>query len=189
LTHLNSQYCIDPQQIFANGKSDGGGFCGTLACNATYGAPFAAFAPVAGAFYTDLDDSDCHPARNSIPILEFHDTDDGIIFYEGGMSKSGGKLPGIPSWLSRWAARNGCLDESSKVVTPHRNANGKLECTTVTYTCRGVANVVSHYKSERKIETGDDHIWPTLENSWIEASPLIIDFFKRNSKSVASSKL
>jgi len=92
LTHLNSHYCIDPQQIFANGKSDGDG------------APFAAFAPVAGAFYTDLDDSDCHPARSSIPILEFHDTDDGIIFYEGGMSKSGGKLPDIPSWLSRWAA-------------------------------------------------------------------------------------
>ena len=182
LNHLNSAYCIDQQRIFASGKSDGGGFCDTLACNATHGAAFAAFAPVAGAFYTDLNNSDCSPARSPIPVLEFHSTDDGTIFYDGGESRSGGELPDIPGWLSRWAVRDGCLDNSTRVEAPVNDTNGNLEYTKITYSCNNVTDVISHYKSERKIETGKDHIWPTLKNSWIEASPLIIDFFKRNPK-------
>ena len=78
--------------------------------------------------------------------------------------------------------RNRCEAGEGKVETEHRDASGGLEYTTVTYSCGGVEDVVSHYKSERKICGGKDHIWPTLENSWIEASPLILDFCRRNSR-------
>lgn len=118
-------------------------------------------------------------------MLEFHDVDDGIIFYDGGQSKSGGTLPSISSWLSLWAVRNGCPDdpESSKTEIPFADSSGRLEYTTVKYKCKSVANVVSHYRSERRLQSGNDHIWPTLHNSWIEASPLIIDFFNQHHKS------
>ena len=80
--------------------------------------------------------------------------------------------------------RNGCVaGDGGKVETPHEDSSsGKLEYTTVTYSCKGNEDVVSHYKSERKVSKGKDHIWPTLENSWIEASPIILDFCRRNSE-------
>ena len=81
------------------------------------------------------------------------------------------------------------MDGEGKVETPHRDAKGKLEYTTVRYSCRRVTDVVSHYRSKRRMKTGDDHIWPTLKNSWIEASPLIIDIFNKNHKSSDSGKL
>ena len=102
------------------------------------------------------------------------------------MSKSGGELPDIPGWLQRWARRNGCSDDSSKVETPHTDADGNLHYTKVTWSCDGVEDVVMHYRSERKLESGNDHIWPTLRNSWIRASPLIIKFF--NTVQMAKAK-
>lgn len=98
LTKIRQDYCVDSARMYATGHSNGGGLVNLIACNATVGAEFAAFAPVAGAFYeNNEDESDCKPARNVVPMLEIHGGDDRIISYDGGKGR-GGELPSIPDW-------------------------------------------------------------------------------------------
>lgn len=98
LVDLRKSFCIDSARIYATGMSIGGGFVDTIACNATVGGEFAAFAPVAGAFYTDNDKNyrNCKPARLT-PILEMHGADDDEVPFDGGKG-SGGELPAILDW-------------------------------------------------------------------------------------------
>ena len=86
LADVRRNYCVDSARIYATGLSNGGGFVGTLACNDTVGGEFAAFAPAAGAFYTDNHgpDDGCTPARSLTPIMEFHGGADADVFYSGG---------------------------------------------------------------------------------------------------------
>jgi poly(3-hydroxybutyrate) depolymerase len=86
LADIRKNYCIDSARIYATGISNGGGFVGALACNDTVGGEFAAFAPDAGAYYTDNHgpDDGCTPARDVTPILEFHGGADADVFYNGG---------------------------------------------------------------------------------------------------------
>lgn len=93
---LKSKYAIDSNRIYAAGMSNGGGFVGTIACS-EIGSWFAAFASVAGAFYTDVDGHDCLPARPIIPFMEIHGGLDKGVHYAGGMGY-GGLLPPIPVW-------------------------------------------------------------------------------------------
>ncbi|KAJ6090186.1 hypothetical protein N7486_009001 [Penicillium sp. IBT 16267x] len=51
LTHLEGNLCIDTNRIYAAGKSNGAGFAGVMACNATVGSKTAAFASVSGGYY------------------------------------------------------------------------------------------------------------------------------------------
>ena len=190
LDYLDSNYCIDPQRVYASGKSDGGGMCDVLACNATVGQRFAAFAPVAGAFYTDVTLQGCSHAPAPIPILEFHDTDDETIRYNGSRRRHGGRLPAIPDWLGHWAVRNG-LSRDSNATTSITDDNGKLLYTTINWSRKDVPDVVSHYKSERRLDpgVGKDHIWPNLTNSYIDASSLAIDFFNKHPKRTVGQSL
>jgi poly(3-hydroxybutyrate) depolymerase len=95
---LKSKYKVDSDRIYATGLSNGGGFVGTLACS-DVGGQFAAVAPVAGAFYTDVNgpNNGCAPARSPLPILEIHGGSDKTVNYTGGEGE-GGPLPSIPAW-------------------------------------------------------------------------------------------
>lgn len=99
LVDLRQNYCIDSARIYATGLSIGGGFVDTIACNATVGGEFAAFAPASGSFYTNNDDNHkgCEPARVPVPILEFHGGADTDVKYDGGEGE-GGIEPAIPDW-------------------------------------------------------------------------------------------
>ncbi|APA15788.1 hypothetical protein SS1G_09363 [Sclerotinia sclerotiorum 1980 UF-70] len=110
---LSTTYCIDSKRIWATGKSDGGGFCNTLACHPILSTKIAAFAPVSGAFY--IDTQPCHPhnvtipcsqGRPKIPMLEFHGGNDSTIHYEGQANRSGECIPSIPHWVREWALRD-----------------------------------------------------------------------------------
>lgn len=92
---------MDSNRIYATGLSNGGGFVATLACDEEDGGIFAAFAPVAGSFYTDVDETseDCNPARSPLPILEIHGGVDDTTFYDGGEGE-GGLLPAISDWYA-----------------------------------------------------------------------------------------
>ena len=94
LADVRRSYCVDSARIYATGLSNGGGFVGTLACNDSVGGEFAAFAPAAGAFYTDNSgpDDGCAPARSPMPMLEFHGGADADVFYNGG--------PGVSLYLA-----------------------------------------------------------------------------------------
>lgn len=114
LTSLKSRYTLDNSRIYASGKSLGGGFVGTLACDKTLSNKFAAFAPVAGAFYIKNDTAcaprtihiPCDPGRVNIPIIEFHGEADDTIDYSGAV-RSGQCVPWIPHWVRQWANRDG----------------------------------------------------------------------------------
>ena len=99
LADIRANYCIDSARIYATGMSIGGGFVDTIACNDTVGGEFAAFAPAAGAFYTDNDDNyaSCSPAREVTPMMEFHGGRDKDVMYAGGDGE-GGSLPNISRW-------------------------------------------------------------------------------------------
>lgn len=99
LINLRQNFCVNSARIYATGLSAGGGFVDTIACNATVGGEFAAFAPASGSFYTDNDANykDCKPARAITPILEFHGGADTSVKYDGGQGE-GGIEPSIPNW-------------------------------------------------------------------------------------------
>lgn len=104
LADVRARYCVDSARVYATGLSNGGGFvAAVLACNDTVGGEFAAFAPVAGAYYADArgprhgNRSHCVPARPLTPILEFHGGADGSVLYDGGQGE-GGYEPPIADW-------------------------------------------------------------------------------------------
>lgn len=110
LADVRSNFCVDSARIYATGISMGGGFVDTIACNATVGGEFAAFAPASGAFYTNNDKNhqDCKPARIPVPMLEFHGGADESVTYEGGQGE-GGLEPSIPNWyVGRWEHADRC---------------------------------------------------------------------------------
>ncbi|EED24611.1 ferulic acid esterase (FaeA), putative [Talaromyces stipitatus ATCC 10500] len=98
INDLKSKYSIDSNRIYAAGMSNGGGFVGTLACS-ELGSRFAAFASVAGSFYTDVDGNGCLTSRSPLPFLEIHGGSDRGVHYSGGIGY-GGPLPSIPVWYA-----------------------------------------------------------------------------------------
>lgn len=69
LDDLESNYAIDKKKIYAMVMSNGGGFVvGTIACS-DLGSRFAAFAAVAGSFYTKYNGHRCKPSRSPLPMI------------------------------------------------------------------------------------------------------------------------
>jgi poly(3-hydroxybutyrate) depolymerase len=111
IDYLQENFCVETSQIYAAGKSNGGGFVGLLACDQKASKKIAAFAPVSGAFYlnsTTGKPPPCRTSRKLTPILEFHGFEDKTILYGGGNDSSDrGKTVGIVEWVNRWAKRDG----------------------------------------------------------------------------------
>ncbi|KIY66261.1 carbohydrate esterase family 1 protein [Cylindrobasidium torrendii FP15055 ss-10] len=149
LAHLRAKYCINSARVYAAGFSNGAGFLDTLACNATVGGEFAAFAPAAGVYYTEPDGA-CKPARNTTPFLEFHGMKDTSAPYDGGKGH-GGKLPSIEDWLDLWADRNGCGNKP----TQSDFEEGKVHH--LSYECKGEQGkgALQHWRVD---DMG--HVWP-----------------------------
>ncbi|OZJ01666.1 hypothetical protein BZG36_05673, partial [Bifiguratus adelaidae] len=121
IDHLSDLYCIDRNRIWATGKSDGGGLCGTLACDPNLSKRIAAFAPVSGAFYVKSStckpstaNPPCNPGRSNIPFIEFHGGNDRTIAYNGG-PRHGECLTSIPHYIQQWAIRNGLGSNNQSV--------------------------------------------------------------------------
>lgn len=94
---LTNNKNIDASRIYLAGLSNGGELTNLIACDHTLSARFAAFAAVAGSFYTDHGKNNCRPARHPLPMLEIHGGADKNVPYNGGIGR-GGKLPPIPTW-------------------------------------------------------------------------------------------
>ncbi|KAF2635584.1 alpha/beta-hydrolase [Massarina eburnea CBS 473.64] len=179
LTDAKSRFCIDDTKVFAVGMSNGGGFIGTLACDALGSTLFAAYAAHSGAFYTDINgpDNNCAPAASALPLklLEIHGANDATVKYEGGQG-DGGLEPPIPSWLDWWAERNGCGEKSEETLV-----EGKV--LHLSWACGDREGVVQHY---RVGELG--HCWADTEinlsqisvpqgPSVVRASEIVMEFF------------
>ena len=111
IRHVEENYCIDTSRIYSTGKSNGGGFTGLLACDASATEKIAGFAAVSGAWYLDTTTQQlppCTPSRKVIPFLEFHGEEDKTIKYHGGLNTRGNaNSTDIPSYVNAWAERDG----------------------------------------------------------------------------------
>jgi polyhydroxybutyrate depolymerase len=163
LDALQRAYCVDPRRIYATGFSNGGGMAGYLAC--VLSRRIAAFAPVAGNVY--VIPSACDPGR-PVAILDFHGTADRTVPYVKTQSPTtaGSPLSSIQSWLTQWAARDGC---ASTPLVFYRN--GQL--TGMRWSgCQGGVEVV-HYR-----EQGARHVWPAPRADGLTAAQVIWQFFQ-----------
>lgn len=182
LDYMEANYCVDLTRIMSTGKSDGGGVCNLLACNATLSRRIAAFAPVSGAYYVDELPCDpdrvtipCAPGRGDVPILAFHGGNDTTANYTGGPRRKQ-CLPAIPHWIQEWASRDG-LDASM-------NRSTHVASNTTKYSFDPSSSDLVSLVYESDI----GHDWPsTVPNAdnkrqdhhvaSFNATPMILDFF------------
>lgn len=148
LAHISQTYCIDPNRVYASGKSNGGGFVDLLACSRPAGDAFAAFAVASPALYSDNSVGEC-AANTPRAIISSHGDADKVIPYAGGSGR-GGILPNINDWVSWWGERN-----CGAGAVPHNSGN-LFGYDTTTYSCNGWQNVVEHYQV---FNLG--HCWPS----------------------------
>ncbi|XP_055343167.1 uncharacterized protein LOC129591522 [Paramacrobiotus metropolitanus] len=154
VAHIESSYCIDPNRIYASGKSNGGGFVDTLACS-DHGDRFAAFGMAAAALYTDNKLSGCPKKR---AILEAHGEADATSKYHGDAAANGGPVPNIAKWVQWWAERDGCSRKDG--------VKKDLAGYDVTkYSCKGFTDVVQHYKVHKL-----GHCWPSKDGKNTDSS-------------------
>ena len=105
---LKSEYNIDPNRIYANGMSNGGGMAFALSCELP--DRIAAVGVVAAALTTPWD---CRLPR-PIATLAFHGTDDKFAPYKGGNSPIAPQpFANIPDWTFHVSQKNQCRSNPS----------------------------------------------------------------------------
>jgi polyhydroxybutyrate depolymerase len=141
---LAGQYNIDPDRIYANGLSNGGGMSFVLACKLS--GRIAAIGAVSGAYL--LQWSSCQPSR-PVPAIIFHGTADPVVPYLGGPSPFFNlPFPSVPDWVEALARQTGCSDTVMAIPT-HGDVSG------VRYNnCTTNAEVVFYSIA------GGGHAWP-----------------------------
>jgi polyhydroxybutyrate depolymerase len=106
---LEAAYKIDPNRIYADGMSNGGGMAFALSCRLS--DRIAAVGAVAAAQM--LPWNECGNSR-PVPTAAFHGTADRFAPYAGGSSPiSPGQFPNIRDWTARVARRNQCKGDPS----------------------------------------------------------------------------
>ena len=161
VARIASEYCIDPQRIFATGMSNGGFMSNRLACDAA--DLVAAVAPVASI----LGLVDCTPAR-PVPILMFNGTLDPLVPYVS-----------APKSFARWQGLNACTGTAETSF-----ANGDASCATYTACADDATTTLCTLE-------GDGHTWPGAEillpqygntSTDIDATDAMWDFFVAHPK-------
>ncbi len=138
ITQLEMDYAIDPNRIYVNGLSNGGGMSALLACELS--DRVAAMGGVAGAYSFSWEDC---PSAQPIPAILFHGTDDPIVPYQGGVAGDGRfNLPSLPSWVEGLAQHNGCESPPLEVptvgeVSGIRFGNCREDAEVIFYTING----------------------------------------------------
>lgn len=169
ITHLETTLCINPDQIYAIGFSNGGGMTNVLACKLS--ERIAAFAIVSGAAHPV--EGGCNPTR-PVSILDFHGTHDGIVPYTGNPAND--HEPSISQWLGDWAKRDSCTS-GPVLFTQEPGVTGEKWTS-----CKGGATII-HYRIR-----GGIHVWPSLttDKGIINATPIIWSFLKNYSLKTTS---
>jgi polyhydroxybutyrate depolymerase len=171
IDHLEAKYDIDPERIYANGFSNGGGMSFVLSC--TLPDRIAAVGLVGAA---NLLQWRWCKDTHAIPMISFHGTADRYAPYYGGISPvASPAFPSAPGWAANWARRNRCASnaiESSVAADVTRRAY---------VDCADHADVVLYTLH------GGGHTWPggkrmlesfvgTTSQS-IDATKVMWDFF------------
>lgn len=171
--NLSTQYCLDTNRIYASGFSNGGGFVGTLACDATASNLFAAFGANSGAFYEGASTTNCNPlavpitcnpGRQHQPFLEIHGNADPQISYTGG-SHNNECLPDVRYYVTQWAVREGY--GSTNTTTALGSGNFQFQFGNM----NSYPGVVTHV-----MVNGLGHDWASNFNNF-STTPTMMSFF------------
>lgn len=100
---LLARWPVDPDRLLVTGFSQGGSMAWDLACQR--GRDYAAFAPIAGAFWEPLPES-C--AGGPVRLLHIHGLDDPVVPMEGRWIRNTWKQGDVHESLARLEAANGC---------------------------------------------------------------------------------
>jgi energy-coupling factor transporter ATP-binding protein EcfA2 len=135
---------LDPERVYVNGLSNGGGMTFALSCAAP--ERIAAAGIVAGA--QTLGWELC-PERVMPPVIVIHGTEDSVVPYRGGRTWIAPRpFPDVAGWVGIWAERNGCdapsVEGASSATVTRRAYTG----------CEPGADVVLYTVD------GDGHVWP-----------------------------
>ncbi len=167
ISHLTSQFAIDPKRIYVTGMSNGGMMAYRLACELA--EKIAAIGPVSSTMTTTR----CEPAR-AMPIMHIHSLLDTKVPYSGGIGIGGYRFSGVDSILNVWAIKDQC-DEDPVIVD-----NGHYKVTT--WGCESTGAIKSY------VTYDGGHSWPgglrptqmsDPPSTYINATDLLWDFFKR----------
>lgn len=101
LDTLEAELCIDQEQVFATGKSNGGGLALALACQIP--ERITAAAAAAPALYPETREGCLEEGR--APSMIIHGTEDATIPYEGDSARD---LPAIEDWGQELADASHC---------------------------------------------------------------------------------
>lgn len=112
---LQRAFNIDPDRIYVNGFSNGGGESYVLAC--TIGSRIAAIGLVGAARIERLE---WCPDKRPTPLIDFHGTHDPAADYKGGKSWVGPVFPDVERWDARWAIEmNRCAPRPAVDTVAH----------------------------------------------------------------------
>ncbi len=163
---------VDPQRVYINGLSNGGGMAFRLVCERP--DLFAALGGVAG-FYAPPPGG-CMPGQ-PVPVIAFHGTADPLVLYQGGQiptsfltslfgfSPARPELvyPGVEAWADAWAARNGC-----QTAPDRKRLTDEVEVTSYKSCSKNAAVVL--YTIE-----GGGHAWPSQSRTGFSLTTKDID--------------
>lgn len=154
LDRVESEFCIDPQRVFATGLSNGAEMAAQVGCFMS--DRFAGVAPVAGIEFQDCTGS-------PVAVITFHGTDDYNVPYD--------PIPGI---VAAWVSYNGCP------VTPESDRIGESVLREAYFGCEGQPVVFYTIEGGGHTWPGaeDDAGGVGVTNHEINASELIWEFFK-----------
>ncbi len=172
IDRMQQEYNIDPQRIYVNGLSNGGGMSVALGCELS--DRVAAIGSVAGAYFYPLEG--CHPNR-PVPMIAFHGTADPIVPYNGGFFQNlDALLPDVAAWMKQRAELNGCAP-TPRVILDQETVSG-IEY----FQCNENASVLFY------TIYGGGHTWPGgkplpewlagYTSSAVSASELMWEFFE-----------
>ncbi len=172
ITHVTTDFRIDPARVYATGHSNGGIMAYRLACELS--DRIAAIAPNAAAMMVPS----CAPGR-AVPVLHLHSRLDTQVPITGGFGTgpAGVPFPTLASAMDQWVSINGCATVPTVQVTA-----GQLTRTTWE-PCRA-GTVVDLYVTE-----DGGHSWPgglpgssvgDPSSTAIDANDLLLAFFLRH---------
>lgn len=137
---LESQYNIDPNRIYADGMSNGGGMAFALSCELPN--RIAAIGEVSAAHFS----WECRIAK-PVATIAFHGTADKFAPYRGGPSTIAPRpFANIPDWTAHVAERNQCKgDPNDARVSPNVRRLAYANCAdnadVVLYTVEGAGHI------------------------------------------------
>lgn len=180
---LVMRYGADPERVYVNGLSNGGGMTFALSCAASH--RIAAVGMVSSAQM--LDWANCADAP-PLPAVFVHGTADPATPYDGGITwVSPHPFPSIPAFAARWAERNRCQS------TPFDSAMSATVVRRAYNDCTAGADVALYTLH------GDGHVWPGggAMPAWIlgpdsgslNATEVMWEFFRHRRRGAGTSAM